>query len=228
MPLKVMVVEDDLATLELMFDVLSSFGVEVRPVSDSEQAAALINQEKFDSIFLDLIMPRINGFELARKIRQSSWNCRTPIVVVTGREAQETMAEAFGAGATFFLQKPVDRAKLLKLLNSTRGTMLEERRRFKRISIRTDVACRVDSREFTGPSSNLSQEGILFQGDGSLRPGNLVRLSFCLPGQKLPIETKGVVVRIDEKQRAGVRHTEISPEDRSRIGDLIASQSDSS
>jgi len=53
-PLKLLVVEDDLASLELMVEVFTSLKAEVRPVSDSERAVDVINQEKFDGIFLDL------------------------------------------------------------------------------------------------------------------------------------------------------------------------------
>ena len=141
MPLKVLVVEDNIPTLELMVEVLTSLGVEVRPIADSQLATAVINAEKFDGIFLDLLMPKPDGFELARQVRRSSWNRRTPIVIVTAREDPTTMQEAFAAGGTFFLQKPVDRRKLIRLLNSTRGTMLEERRRYKRVSVHTEVVC---------------------------------------------------------------------------------------
>ena len=91
MALKVLVVEDDAPTLELMDEVLTSLKVEVRAVSDSEQAAVLVNQERFDGIFLDLQMPKVDGFELTRRIRKSSWNKSAPIVVVTGNDEAQTM-----------------------------------------------------------------------------------------------------------------------------------------
>src|ERR1035437_7875841 len=107
-PLKLLVVEDDLASLELMAEVFMSLKAEGRPVSDSEKAAGMVNKERFDGIFLDLEMPNLNGFDLARLIRKSSWNKSTPIVIVTGREERDTMQQTFSLGATFFLQKPVD------------------------------------------------------------------------------------------------------------------------
>jgi CheY-like chemotaxis protein len=89
-----------------MAEVFTSLKAEVCSVSDSVQAAALVNQEKFDGVFLDLEMPNINGFDLARQIRKSSWNKSAPIVIVTGRDDRRTMQEVFAIGATFFLQKP--------------------------------------------------------------------------------------------------------------------------
>ena len=90
-----LLVEDDLASLELMTEVFASLKAQVRPMADSQKAAVVINQEKFDGIFLDLEMPRLNGLALAQKIRESSWNKLTPIVIVTGREERDTMQQAF-------------------------------------------------------------------------------------------------------------------------------------
>jgi CheY-like chemotaxis protein len=116
--LKVLVVEDDAPTLELMDEVLTSLKADVHAVSDSEAALALVNQERFDGIFLDLQMPKMDGFELTRRIRKSSWNKSAPIVVVTGEDDVKTMERAFAAGTTFFLQKPVDRQRLTNLFKA--------------------------------------------------------------------------------------------------------------
>src|SRR6267154_907113 len=111
-PLKLLVVEDNIASLELMTEVFTTLNAEVRPLSDSEKAVDIVNQERFDGIFLDLEMPNLNGFDLARLIRKSPSNKSTPIIIVTGRDERQTMQEVFALGATFFLQKPVDRRKL--------------------------------------------------------------------------------------------------------------------
>jgi CheY-like chemotaxis protein len=60
-PLRLLVVEDDLASLELMVEVFTSLKAQVHPVSDCEKAVGMINQEKFDGIFLDLEMPNLSA-----------------------------------------------------------------------------------------------------------------------------------------------------------------------
>ena len=223
MALKVLVVEDDAPTLELMDEVLTSLKVEVRAVSDSEQAAGLVNQERFDGIFVDLQMPKMDGFELARRIRASTWNKSAPIVVVTGYDDAKTMQKAFAAGTTFFLQKPVDRQRLTNLFKAARGRMFENRRHFVRVPLQTEVICQVEHQTFRGTTSNISQGGMLFEVGRSLSPGTTVRLSFRLPGRELRIEVTGVVARVDEKHRAGVRFTHIAARELQLIRDLIGS-----
>ena len=209
-PLKLLIVEDDVASLELMAEVFTSLKAEVRPVSDSREAAGLIDREKFDGIFLDLEMPDLDGFALSRRIRESSWNKTTPIVIVTGRDEKQTMHEAFATGATFFLQKPVDRQKLSILFRTVRGGMLENRRRSTRVPIQTEVICELGSR--TG--------GIQVEA-GNLQPGAALRLSFRLPVSGIDIKADGAVVWADHR-RQGIRFTKMSIQNQQAIRDFIA------
>jgi CheY-like chemotaxis protein len=218
-PLKLLVVEDDLASLELMAEVFTSLKAEVRPVSDSEKAVGMVDHEKFDGIFLDLEMPNLNGFDLARLIRKSSWNKSTPIIIVTGRDDRQTMQEAFAIGATFFLQKPVDRQKLTTLFRTVRGGMLENRRRYTRVPLQAEVNCTVGSRNKRGVTWNLSQGGMQLEAD--LQSGTTVRLSFRLPVSGASIEAVGTVAWQGEK-RQGIQFTTLSASALESIREYIA------
>jgi two-component system chemotaxis response regulator CheY len=195
--LKLLVVEDELPMLELMTEVLRSLEAEVRPISNSQEAAAMVNQEKFDGIFMDLGMPNLDGFGLAQKVRTSSWNRSTPIVIVTGRDEREAMHEAFSTGATFFLQKPVDRNKLVRLFRTVRGAMADNRRRYVRAPLQAEVDCQVGSKVSRGRTWNLSQGGLQVEVE-NLKPGEIVRVSFRLPGSSVTIESTGTVVWSDQ------------------------------
>jgi CheY-like chemotaxis protein len=220
--LKLLVVEDDLASLELMREVFESLQAEVRAISESEKAVPLVNQEKFDGIFLDLEMPGIHGLELARLIRDSSWNKTTPIIVVTGREDRKTMQQAFAAGATFFLQKPVDRQKLTGLFRVVRGGLLESRRRHLRVPLQTEITCTVGTRSLRGHSWNLSHGGMQIEVDG-LRVGESVRVSFRLPVSEVGIEATGSVVWVNPN-RQGVRFTEVGEKDQEAIRAFVGEE----
>ncbi len=193
MALRLLIVEDDVASLELMEEVFLSLNAEVRAVGESTKAADLVNRERYDGIFLDLEMPYMNGFDLARWIRNSSRNRSTPIITVTGRDDRQTMQQVFASGATFYLQKPVDRQKLTNLYRTVRGSLYECRRRFVRVSLQADVVCTVDSQQFKGVSWNLSQGGIQVEVEG-LQIGQNVRLTFRLPSSGTVIDATGRVI----------------------------------
>ncbi len=218
--LKLLIVEDDIPSLELMTEVFSSLEAEVRPVSESQKAAVLVNQEKFDGIFLDLEMPNLNGFELARLVRKSSWNKSTPIIIVTGRDQRDTMKEVFTIGATFFLQKPVDRQKLNILFRTVRGGMLENRRRSTRAPIQTDVTCTVGQRTIRGITWNLSQGGMQVEAEG-LKSRDMVRVSFRLPVSGVLLEIVGTVVWTKDT-RQGIQFTNVSAQNEQAIRRFIS------
>jgi DNA-binding response OmpR family regulator len=219
-PLKLLVVEDDPASLELMAEVFTSLKAEVCSVSDSQNAADLVNQERFDGIFLDLEMPNLHGFDLARRIRESSRNKSTPIIIVTGRDERDTMKQAFSIGATFFLQKPVDRQRLSILFRTVRGRMLGNRRRYARVPIQTDVTCTVSSQTLRGVTWNLSQGGMQVEA-GGLEPKDTVRLSFRLPVSGVLLEAVGTVVWTKEN-RQGIQFTNVSSQNEHAIRSFIA------
>ena len=219
-PLKLLVVEDNIPSLELMTEVFMSLKAEVRPISDSQKAVAMINQEKFDGIFLDLEMPNLNGFDLARLIRKSSWNKSTPIIIVTGREERQTMQAAFAIGATFYLQKPVDRHRLGALFRTVSAGMVENRRKYTRAPLHADVTCTVGSRTLRGVSWNLSHGGMQVEVSG-LQAKDTVRLSFQLPVSAVTVDGAGIVVWANE-QRQGIQFTKVSAQCQESIRQFIA------
>ncbi|HTY84277.1 MAG TPA: response regulator [Silvibacterium sp.] len=218
--LRLLIVEDDLASLELMTEVFTSLEADVCAVSESAKAADLVNRQRFDGIFLDLEMPSPDGFQLARLIRKSSWNKSTPIVIVTGIEDRQTMQQAFSLGASFFLQKPIDRHKLNGLFRTVRGSMVENRRKYMRVPLHANLSCTVGSRTLNGLSWNVSQGGMQVE-VGSLHPGETVLLSFRLPIGDVRIDAAGVVVWTKEN-RQGIQFTDISPKIQDALREFVA------
>jgi CheY-like chemotaxis protein len=218
--LKLLVVEDDQPSLELMREVFTSLEAEVCALGDSKEAAALINQRRFDGIFLDLEMPSPDGFQLARLIRTSSANKTTPIVIVTAVDDKNVMEEAFSIGATFFLQKPIDRQKLSRLFRTVRGGMLNNRRRYIRVPLRAEVVLSIGSKNLQAVSWNLSEGGMQVEA-GGLRSREKVRLSFRLPAPEVAIEAEGVVAWVGQN-RQGIQFTTVSEQNQIGIRTFIA------
>jgi CheY-like chemotaxis protein len=225
MKMKVLVVEDDFASLELLCEALSATGVEVQGTRSSVQAVAMIEDQKFDGIFLDLTMPGLDGLELSRRIRKSEGNSTTPIIVVSGRSEKDTMKEAFASGAQFYLAKPLDRMKLKRLVNTTQGTILQERLSNYPVAVRTQLLCRSRRGDFPGEISQISEKGLVFQFDGLLHPGDSVQLSFRLPSTENSLEATATVLRImrmEGRQKAGCRFETLNPKGKQALREFVS------
>jgi two-component system chemotaxis response regulator CheY len=222
MELRVLVVEDDQLCLELIGQIVAAADIDVLGLRDAWEAAAIIEKEKFDGIFLDLTMPGLDGLELARRIRASAHNRTTPIVVVSGRTERATMKEAFAAGAHFFLSKPLDSAKVRNLLNTTYGSMLRERRRNRRVPLCVEIACRAESGSFTGMTAEIGEESLVFRLEESLHPGELLRLTFRLPNSRSPIEASGIVIRTDKEHRIGCQFRRLGDMESQAVKDFVS------
>ena len=107
---RVLILEDDLASLNLVSKQLTAAGYRMIPVVDGRQAIATCRSSPPDLVVCDLGMPGMDGFEFIRQLRQEQSN--TPIVVISGlgRDKGEV---ALAAGANAFLPKPVDRELLV-------------------------------------------------------------------------------------------------------------------
>lgn len=222
MPLNVLIIEDDPVNRELLAEIIESLDVAVRCASDGREALDLIADQKFDGVFLDLEVPRVHGLEIARRIRKSHWNQATPIIVVTGSDDRKSMENAFAVGSTFFLQKPVERLKIVKLFRAVCGSMKEQQRRFFRASVEINVFCQSGAAYIRGMSRNISLGGMLFDTrGGAIDPGASVRLSFQLPSGRREIVLFGIVVRIDEQLRAGIRFSTMDNTARAAISQFI-------
>lgn len=201
--LRVLIVENDRPSLDLMTDVFSSFKAKIVPVTDGNEAAALVNHTKFDGIFLDADIPEIRGLELTERVRTSLRNKSTPVIVVTKQNNPQEMRNAFEKGANFYLQKPVDRRRLINLFRTVRGTMIQNRRRFTRVPLRADVTCITHNKTLKVTSWNLSVGGIQIE-TADLMIGEEVQLSFHLPDSHEMVEISGVVAWAREN-RCGIQ-----------------------
>lgn len=220
--LKILVVDDELAALELVAAALELLGAKPKCVQSSRTAAGLVSQQKFDLVFLDWKMPEMDGLEVARHIRQSKPNRTVPIVMLTARTEADAMPLAFQAGVNFFLTKPVTATKVKRLLDATRGMVLAERRRYRRVAVSLDVLCAWDGERVRGTTANLSPGGILLCVEKTPPPGVDITLALDLPGAERRLELVGKVARVVKGVGAGVQFTQYRSGDRRRLADFVA------
>jgi len=102
---KVLIVEDDKFLQKILVLKFSSDGFDVRAASDGEEAVALIRAERPDLVILDLIMPKLNGFEVLTNIRTDAATRKLPVIVLSNLGQDEDKKRAAEMGVADFLVK---------------------------------------------------------------------------------------------------------------------------
>lgn len=110
-------VDDSVLDCQIMEDILNKANYGFLSIKDSMQALPLLLQHKPDAIFLDLVMPVANGYEICAQIRRISSFKNTPIIILTGNDGIVDRVRAKMLGATDFLAKPVVSQKVLSALH---------------------------------------------------------------------------------------------------------------
>jgi len=103
---KIMVVDDDKEFTTLYREFLTMVGFEAICENHSSKAMELANSTKPDLFILDLMMPEPDGFKLCRMLRTNMNFARTPIIIVTALNNEDSKVVALGAGANDYLTKP--------------------------------------------------------------------------------------------------------------------------
>ena len=104
---RVLIADDDPTMRLLVNEALAGAGFEVIDADDGDQALLLCAERMPDLVLLDVKMPRVDGFEVCRRIRQIADGTIVPIVMVTGLEDIESINLAYELGATDFISKPI-------------------------------------------------------------------------------------------------------------------------
>ncbi len=115
---KILVVDDEDGNLHLMETMLSSVGYEVILAIDGEEALAKAKETPPNVILLDTLMPKIDGFEVARRLKEDEATKTISVLMMTAQSEVEERLKALEAGVDDFLIKPVDEAELRARVNS--------------------------------------------------------------------------------------------------------------
>jgi DNA-binding response OmpR family regulator len=124
MPIKVLIIDDDLAMTDLLSLLLKSYGLEVSVVNDSQEGLETVKRDTPDIILLDLMMPGKTGWDVCREIRAFS---KVPIAVLSAIDDPAMVASALDAGADDYMVKPMPSGELLAHINNlTRRATVEK------------------------------------------------------------------------------------------------------
>lgn len=114
--MKILVIEDEKLLADSISVLLSKKGFEVEVAYDGETGEEYAELGIYDLLILDVMMPKMNGYEVARKVR--SKKCGTPILMLTAKSGLEDRITGLNAGADYYLTKPFDTRELLACINA--------------------------------------------------------------------------------------------------------------
>jgi PAS domain S-box-containing protein len=117
---RVLVVDDNEAAANLLSIVMEKLGNQVRVAYDGQQAIEIAERFQPDIVFMDLAMPKLDGYGAARHIRQKQWGQKTVLVALSGWGQDGHKRRAQEAGFDHHLVKPADTAQLERLLSGIR------------------------------------------------------------------------------------------------------------
>lgn len=114
--MRVLIVEDEKMLADSLAFLLRSKGFETETAYDGETGADFAELGIYDLLILDVMMPGLDGYALARKVRAR--RCSTPILMLTAKSELEDRIEGLNAGADYYLTKPFDTRELLACINA--------------------------------------------------------------------------------------------------------------
>ncbi len=109
----ILLVDDEESARHSFTEILKNLGYEVIEAGDGLEALSLLKEQKFDLVISDILMPELNGYALAARIR-SNWPS-IPVILMSAYLAHETV-QAFLNGAVEFIPKPIDPDALIAMV----------------------------------------------------------------------------------------------------------------
>ena len=117
----VLIADDDPDIRELVAYRMRRSGYAVLEASDGEEALQVATENDPDLAILDVMMPRLDGFEVTRRLRDQEKTARIPIILLTARAQDSDVARGFGAGADDYLRKPFSPQELAMRVQAILG-----------------------------------------------------------------------------------------------------------
>lgn len=224
--MKILIIEDEKMLADSLKALLEGKGFTVEAVYDGENGAAYAETGVYDLLILDVMMPKMDGYAVARQVRAR--RCSTPILMLTAKSGLDDRIAGLNAGADYYLTKPFDSRELLACINALLRRQGNQVNELTYGNTSLDLATstllcgraevRLSAREFDvmrmllqARGSNLSKEAILARvwGFDSNAVENHVEVYVGFLRKKL--ESIGSNVRIESIRRLGYHLEVVEP-----------------
>jgi adenylate cyclase len=117
-PPRILIVDDNATNRDILAARLNAQGYQLTQAADGEQALAAAAETNPDLILLDIMMPKVDGLEVCRRLKTNPHTRFIPIILITARSSTKDVVEGLEAGADEYLTKPVDQGALVARVKS--------------------------------------------------------------------------------------------------------------
>ncbi|MBY5946327.1 response regulator transcription factor [Photobacterium rosenbergii] len=149
---KILVVDDDIVLCELLQEVLEEEGYDVHCAHCGKTGLAYLQEQPVDLVLLDVMLPHIDGMQMARRICQ---RFATPIIMLTALGDEASLLDGLQAGADHYMAKPFNVPELLARIKSTMRRVGLEKQRGSNVSTDMDITEQLRRIPLTGTESEL-------------------------------------------------------------------------
>ena len=116
--INILVVDDSTTNVVLLEAILNEKGYKIHTAFNAREAYSIIEKHNPDLILLDLLMPKISGFDFLEEIKKNKNTQSTPVIVISALTEEENMERIMGMGAIDFVKKPIDIQYLVNKVES--------------------------------------------------------------------------------------------------------------
>ena len=116
LPLRALVVDDSTTIRRLMDLTLSPLGIDVEFADRGEEALVQVQRNRYDIVFLDIMLPGIDGYRVCKQIKAEKNTRDIPVVMLTSKGTAFDKVRGLMAGTDVYLTKPLDRSQLIQAL----------------------------------------------------------------------------------------------------------------
>ena len=124
---KILVVDDEIYIVHILDFSLGMEGYDVVTALDGEQALEKVKSEKPDLIVLDIMMPKLDGYEVCKTIKSDPATKQIPVILLSAKGRNVDQKMGFDVGADDYITKPFSPRKLVERINQLLGQTIQER-----------------------------------------------------------------------------------------------------
>ncbi|MDI6874205.1 response regulator transcription factor [Candidatus Solincola sp.] len=152
---KILIVDDDATMANLLSTVLEFEGFQPLKALSGEEAIRMVKEESPDLVLLDIMMPKMDGFEVLARLRGDPRTEKLPVIMLTACTEDRDMFEGWRRGADEYVTKPFDPHRLVEIIREVLSRSYEERleERARHVEYLLDLLSRIDREKEKGVRS---------------------------------------------------------------------------